>query len=83
MSVELLTAVEILLFDLGTMADETGRCPVCDCEGEIGHTSDCSADALERALAAAKGKAPRSGLAGDIAAALKVEIGEIWEVADA
>jgi len=49
MSVNLKTLVEILLHDLSTIADETGRCPICD--GEKGqHSADCSADALERAL---------------------------------
>lgn len=53
---DFMTAVEILLFDLGTMAEETGRCPICDCEGEVGHASDCSAEAVELALAATKGE---------------------------
>lgn len=54
----LLTAVEILLFDMGEMANDTGRCPICDCEVEIGHTSDCSANALEQAYLAEKGELP-------------------------
>jgi len=47
---DLKTLVEILLNDLSIIAEETGRCPICDGETEQGHTSDCSADALERAM---------------------------------
>jgi len=50
------TLVEILLFDLCTIAEETGRCPICDGETEQGHSSDCSADALEKALAEGEGQ---------------------------
>jgi hypothetical protein len=45
---DLKTLVEVLLNDLSTLADETGCCPICG-QGEE-HSSDCSLDALERAL---------------------------------